>query len=87
VLLLTAISATLPSALAVKPVLTAPVVGLRLTMSRLVWPLTVLKLPPTKIFVPSGDASTESTPPLMLGANAVLTRPVSRLYIASPGRV
>ena len=55
---------------------------------RRVMPLTLLKLPVMKSFVPSGVASTESAPPLpRTGLKSVSTSPVFRLYDATPLRV
>ncbi len=62
----------------------APVVRLRLATFCLVTPLTALKEPPTKSFVPSGLASTARTPPLNVGRKLVSMSPVSRLYDARP---
>ena len=54
----------------------APVVRLRLATFCLATPLTVLKEPPTKSLVPSGEASTADTPPLKIGRKFVSIRPV-----------
>ena len=69
-----------------KPVIVAPLVGLIEATLRLVTPLTVLKRPTTKSWVPSGDASISVTPPPSnVGRKAVSTSPVSRLYEARKG--
>ena len=75
-----------PPVFAVKPVIVAPVVGLIEATLRLVTPLTLLKRPTMNSLVPSGEASTSSTPPPPnTGRNAVSMRPVSMLYAASEG--
>jgi hypothetical protein len=59
------------------------VVRLRLATFCFATPLTVLKEPPTKSLVPSGDTSTAFTPPPpKVGRNWVSISPVFRLYDA-----
>ena len=67
------------SAVAVKPVTVAPVVGLIEANLRLVTPLTVLKRPATNSLVPSGLASMSLTLPSKVGRKLASTRPVVRL--------
>jgi hypothetical protein len=58
----------------------APVVRFRLATFVMVTPPTVLKLPATKSFVPSGEASTALTPPPpKVGRKLVSMSPVVRL--------
>ena len=74
--------------LAVKPATGAPVVRLSEARPRRVVPLTALKLPVTNSLVLSGVNAIASTPPpVKRGLKPVSTRPVVRLYDASPVRV